>query len=241
MKKLLSTLFAIAMIGLALGQCDGAHSAIDDMSWVSCQGSENPNSSRTEEHWIMYDFGANYHLNESHFWNYNQSGETENGIATVAIDYSNDGQNWTWWGDLNLEEAPGSDYYYGEEGPNFEGLLAKYLLLSIVSNHGGPCYGFSEMKLQVDPGELDVDEPSAQVFEFGLHPNPARDMASVQVESGFGTQISLYSPTGALISNQLALSQVTRLDLRDLAPGVYLVEVVKSDGARAAQRLTVVN
>ena len=95
MKKLLSTLFAIAIVGLALGQCDGAHSAIDDMSWLSCQGSENPNSSRTEEHWIMYDFGANYHLNESHFWNYNQSGETENGIATVAIDYSNDGQNWT--------------------------------------------------------------------------------------------------------------------------------------------------
>ena len=97
------------------------------------------------------------------------------------------------------------------------------------------------MKHQVDPGKLDVDEPSAQVFEFGLHPNPARDMASVQVESGFGTQISLYSPTGALISNQLVLSQVTRLDLRDLASGVYLVEVVKSDGARAAQRLTVVN
>ena len=133
MKKLLFILLAISISGLSLSQCDGAHSSLGDLSWLSCQGTENPNSFRTQEHWIMYDFGANYHLNESHFWNYNQSGETENGIATVAIDYSNDAQNWTWWGDLNLEEAPGSDYYYGEEGPNFEGLVAKYLLLSIVS------------------------------------------------------------------------------------------------------------
>ncbi len=65
------------------------------------------------------------------------------------------------------------------------------------------------MKLQVDPGELDIYHPSVQVFEFGLNPNPARDMSSVQIDSGVGTQISLYSPTGALISNQLALSQLT--------------------------------
>ena len=44
-----------------------------------------------------------------------------------------------WWGDLNLEEAPGHDSYYGEDGPDFDGLLVRYLLLSVVSNHGGPC------------------------------------------------------------------------------------------------------
>ena len=59
----------------------------------------------------MYDFGVEYHQNESHFWNYNQSAETENGISIVAIDFFNDGQHWTWWGDLNLKEAPGIDYY----------------------------------------------------------------------------------------------------------------------------------
>ena len=234
MKKILSTLFAIAIVGLVLGQCDGAHSAIDDMSWLSCQGTENPNSSRTEEHWIMYDFGANYHLNESHFWNYNQSGETENGIATVAIDYSNDGQNWTWWGDLNLDEAPGSDDYFGEEGPNFEGLLAKYFCFR-SSNHGGPCYGFSRNNRLIQVNWM-LTSPAPRCLS----------LAHIQIQQetqaykliGFGTQISLYSPRS---SYQQPLALLVMRHLRDLAPGVYLVEVVKSDGARATQRLTVVN
>lgn len=241
MKKLLFTLLAISISGLSLAQCDGAHSSLDDLSWRSCQGTENPNSSRTQEHWIMYDFGGYYFLNESHFWNYNQAGETSNGISTIAIDYSIDSQDWNWWGDLNLDEAPGTDFYYGEEGPNFDGLLVRYLLLSVVSNHGGPCYGFSEMKIDVDPGVLEVDEPELEVFNFGLHPNPANDIANVQLENALGSQLTLYSPTGELILRQKTTSQITRLDLTDLATGIYLVEVVSTEGSRATKRLTVVN
>ena len=55
----------------------------------------------------------------------------------------------TIWGDINLEEAPGSENYFGEIGPDFEGLVVRYLLLSVTSNHGGNCYGFSEVKLDV--------------------------------------------------------------------------------------------
>ncbi len=241
MKKLLFILLAFSMSGIAISQCDGAHSALEDMSWLSCQGSENPNSSRTEEHWIMYDFGAFYYLSESHFWNYNQAGETANGIATIAIDYSENGQDWNWWGDLNLDEAPGSDFYYGEEGPDFDGLLVRYLLLSVVSNHGGPCYGFSEMKVQVDPGELDIEEPILEHLSFGLHPNPARDVANVQLENGFGSQLTLYSPTGELISRQTIRAQFTSINLIDLAPGIYMVEVIDTEGFRVTKRLTVVN
>ena len=241
MKKLLSIILAISISGWALAQCDGTHSALDDMSWLSCQGTENPNSTRTEEHWIMYDFGAFYYLNESHFWNYNQADETANGIANFAIDYSNDGENWTWWGDLSLDEAPGTDSYYGEDGPDFDGLLVRYLLLSVVSNHGGPCYGFSEIKIDVDPGVLDIEEPNLEVFSFGLHPNPAKEVVNVQIENGFGAQLTLYSPKGELIWRQTTTSQITRLDLINLAQGIYMVEVVDANGSRATKRLTVVN
>ena len=241
MKKLFTILLATIAGVIGFAQCDGSHNAMDDMSWLSCTGTENPNNSRIEEHWIMYDLGGFYHLGESHFWNYNQAGDTENGIATIAIDYSVDGVNWTWWGDLNLDEAPGSDSYYGEEGPDFDGLLTKYLLLTVVANHGGPCYGFSEMKIDAEPGVQDVDEPTVQAFEFGLHPNPAKDLASVQIENGFGSQLTLYSPTGQIVRSIYVTTQVTRIDLTDFAPGVYLVEVVGTDGPRATQRLTVVN
>ena len=189
----------------------------------------------------MYDFGDYYLLNESHFWNYNQADETANGIATIAIDYSVDGETWTWWGDLSLDEAPGTDYYYGEEGPDFDGLNVRYLLLSVVSNHGGPCYGFSEMKVEVDPGVLDVEEPALASFSFGLHPNPAQYFANIQLENGFGAQITLFSPKGELISRQMSMSQTTRLNLENLATGIYMVEVVDTDGSRETKRLTVVN
>ena len=77
------------------------------------------------------------------------SGETSRGVANMVVDWSLDGANWNYWGDINLEEAPGSENYFGETGPDFEGLVVRYLLLSVTSNHGGNCYGFSEVKLDV--------------------------------------------------------------------------------------------
>jgi hypothetical protein len=244
MKKLLIIILAFAAVragNTISAQCEGAHSAMDDYSWLSCQGTDNPNTSRTEEHWVLYDFGDYYFLNESHFWNYNKLEETANGISTMAVDYSIDGTEWNWWGDINLDEAPGNDMYYGEMGPDFDGLLVRYLLLSVVSNHGGPCYGFSEMKLEVDPGFVDIDEPTAQAFSFGVHPNPAKDFATVQLEGRVGAEITLYSPTGAIISKRFSTSYSTKLDLGDLSPGIYMVEVRDTDGARATQKLTVVH
>lgn len=244
MNKLIIILLSFAFGNTAneiYAQCEGAHSAMDDYSWLSCQGTDNPNTTRVEEHWVLYDFGDYYFLNESYFWNYNQIDETANGISTMAVDYSIDGVDWMWWGDINLEEASGNDMYYGESGPDFDGLLVRYLLLSVVSNYGGPCYGFSEMKLDVDPGFVGIDEPSAQAFNFGVHPNPANDFATVQLDGRIGSEITLYSPTGAIVSKRITTSYSTKLDLFDLAPGVYLVEVRDSDGARATQRLTVVH
>lgn len=241
MKKLALLTIAFCSFSVLSAQCVGTHSANEDDSWLSCQGTENPNSDRTEQHWIHYDFGDFYHLNGSHFWNYNKAEETANGVATIAIDYSYDGVNWMYWGDINLDEAPGTDYYYGQEGPDFDGLLASHLLISAVSNHGGPCFGFSEMKLDVDPGVQDVDEPSVQAFDFGLHPNPAKQFVSIQLEGMVGSDVNIYSPTGELVESLTNSALITRVDVGQYAPGLYMVEVVGQDGARATKRLTVVN
>ena len=88
---------------------------------------------------------------------------------------------------------------------------------------------------------LEVDEPELEAFNFGLHPNPANDIANVQLENALGSQLTLYSPTGELILRQKTTSQITRLDLTDLATAIYLVEVVNTEGSRATKRVTVVN
>ena len=97
------------------------------------------------------------------------------------------------------------------------------------------------MKIEVDPGVLEVDEIELEVFNVGLHPNPANDIANVQLENALGSQLTLYSPTGELILSQKTISQSTRLDLTDLATGIYLVEVINKEGSRATKRLTVVD
>lgn len=241
MKKLALLLLAFGSFSILSAQCEGSHSAHEDDAWLSCQGTTNPNPNRSEEHWILYDFGDYYHLNESHFWNYNKATETANGVSTISIDYSDDGVNWQYWGDINLDEAPGSDFYYGQEGPDFSGLLATHFLISAVSNHGGPCYGFSEMRLEVDPGVQDVDEPSVQAFDFGLHPNPAIEFVSIQLSEMYGADVHIYSPTGELVEVITNTGIITRLNVGQYAPGLYMVEVVSPEGSRSTKRLTVVN
>jgi hypothetical protein len=220
--------------------CEGAHSTSIDDSWLSCVETDNPNPDRSEGHWILYDFGDYYELNQSHFWNYNVLGETSRGVANMVVDWSIDGTTWNWWGDINLEEAPGSDSYFGEPGPDFEGLVVRYLLLSVTANHGGNCYGFSELKLDVNPGVVDIEEISIAAFEFGLHPNPARSHATLQLEAFIDTQVRLFSPDGKIIFSYSPTSATSKLDLTNLASGLYTVEVIDDSGARATQRLTVI-
>ena len=116
----------------------------------------------------------------------------------------------------------------------------RYLLLSVTSNHGGNCYGFSELRLDVDPGVVDVEQISIPAFEFGLHPNPARDHATIQLEVFNDTQVRLFSPEGKIIRSYSPRSATSQLDLTDLASGFYTVEVIDDSGARANQRLTVI-
>jgi hypothetical protein len=220
--------------------CEGAHSTSIDDSWLSCVETENPNPDRSEGHWILYDFGDYYELNQSYFWNYNVMGETSRGVANMVVDWSIDGTSWNWWGDINLEEAPGSDSYFGEPGPDFEGLVVRYLLLSVTSNHGGNCYGFSELRLDVNPGVVDIEEISLAAFEFGLHPNPARNHATLQLEAFIDTRVRLYSLDGKIILSYSPISATSKLDLTNLASGLYTVEVIDNSGARATQRLTVI-
>jgi len=97
------------------------------------------------------------------------------------------------------------------------------------------------MRLEVDPGVQGVDEPSIQAFEFGLHPNPARDYVSIQLDQTQGSDVYIYSPTGELVESITNSSIITRVDVGRYSPGLYMVEVVAQDGSKSTKRLTVVN
>lgn len=119
-----------------------------EFSWESCgTAAANPNPTRaTQNRWIKYDFNNTYTLNSTRIWNYNVAGETNKGFKNVTVDYSEDGNNWTTLGNsYSWQLAPGTSDYAGFVGMNFNGIKARYVLISAIDNWGGSCSGFSKI------------------------------------------------------------------------------------------------
>ena len=122
------------------------HSTNPKDAWLSCQSSISPNPNRGNNHWIQYDLGQVYVLHETHIWNYNVLNETTKGFRGVTIDYSIDGINWHPIGNYIWDQALGDKSYTGFDGPNFNGIQARYILITATSNWGdATCSGFSKI------------------------------------------------------------------------------------------------
>lgn len=157
-------LYLILCLWTVLGnaqQFPDRHSTSYTDAWLSCTPSANPNSDRGESHWIRYDLGATYVMSAITLWNYNDPMHLDNGVQDIAIDISSDGVNWMEAGTATINIAQGSSRYEGENIINLGGVPADYLLVTILSNHGGSCSGFSEIKVSsavVLPIELGYQE-----------------------------------------------------------------------------------
>ncbi len=133
------------------------HSTDWNDGWVSCTMTPNPNTVRGTSHWIQYDLGQNYILEEMHLWNSNEFGKTDRGIQEYYVDYSLDGLTWTELGLFNLDQASGSGFFEGNIGPDFDDTEARYVLITPISNHGGTCYGLAEIRINVQSSVVPVE------------------------------------------------------------------------------------
>ncbi len=126
-----------------------AHSNVWNDGWVSCQTSPNPNTVRGTGHWLLYDLGDPYFLDDTQIWNANEAGNTDRGMQDVVIDYSMNGNTWIELGTYQLAEAPGTNDYMGVVGPDFAGIKAQYVLVTVLTTWGDPCAGLAEIKFGV--------------------------------------------------------------------------------------------
>ena len=172
---LISVILALISFQMSWAQCDeDRHSTNIHESWLSCTQSNNPNSSRPNSHWIMYDLGQPTELYKSTIWNLNHPKYLNNGLQLVAFDYSTNGFNWTNFGNEVIPQAPGTSFYEGVDGPDFDGITARYVLLTGITNHGGDCYGLSEIRIYTEPG---ATNPNNLLFSLnaceneGIHYN----------------------------------------------------------------------
>lgn len=137
---------------LSFSQCfPDRHSTNVHDGWVSCSMSTHPNASLGNRHWIMYDFGQGINLYSSTIWNLNSPEHLSWNTQQAQIHYSLDGNIWSYYGNVIIPKATGDPFYEGSTGPDFGGILARYLVISPVSNYGGSCYGLGEIRINTEP------------------------------------------------------------------------------------------
>jgi len=141
--------------------CDGSgldingllHSTMTDDHWVNeCWPNNMGNPvGRTGSMWIQYTLNKIYQLNEMWVWNHNELGTqswVDRGLKKVKIDYSLDGNNWTYLGEFTFARAPGRGWlsswpsrvdpneYAHEVEVDFSGAGAKYVCITADVNEG---------------------------------------------------------------------------------------------------------
>lgn len=122
------------------------HSTNPNSSWLSCQPSPSPNPEHGVSHWIQYDFGGIYALSDAEIWNYNAAGASAQGFKDVIIDYSLNGTDWSNLGTFSWDQATGTSAYGGFDMSEFEGISARYVLFTALSNFDSSgCVGLSEV------------------------------------------------------------------------------------------------
>lgn len=242
MKKISTLLFSAAFVmatQYGFTQCEnGEHTTEVTDSWLSCTAGANPNPLRGNSHWIMYDLSTNYELNESHIWNYNVAGSTGRGIRNCYIDFSSDGMNWTEWGSVEIPQAPGSDLYTGLEGPDFDGAVTRFVLITVIDtwNNDG-CAGLAELRIDGNATSVSVEEQALLWME--MWPNPANDVLNLRNLSHGFSNVEIWNSAGELVLSTTMNLGVKTISLGNLAEGLYIVKA-STPGAQAFVRRFVI-
>lgn len=212
------------------------HSNVADDAWLSSTASQSPNPTRGVVHWIRYDLGETYSMHQSKFWNINTPGMTNAGANFMVIDYSIDGNTWYEWGRYTLPQSAGSTFYEGVAGPDFSGLVARYVLINVISNHGNSTlYGLSEIKIDVSPATVSVKDNLLKDVAIMAKPNPFSSQTMIEIKGidhldGLTYQCTdaagKIAASGKIHGKQVELSGI------GLSAGTYYFSVIHPGGIK---------
>ena len=132
----------------ALTQCaEDRHTTNLMDGWMSCNTSMNPHADLGDSHWIHYDLGYVYDIYSLKLWNISHPSFIKSGIRDAVFSSSMDGMNWTTIDTFTIPKAYYSGKYPGQLSVDLKGTTARHLIITALSNHGGACVGFSEIRM----------------------------------------------------------------------------------------------
>ncbi len=213
------------------------HDTRQEHQWLSCIATQSPNPQRGQSFWVMYDLGTFYELTTTKIWNFNEPGFVEQGITKLGIDYSLDGTSWKSLPDANLELASGERSYEGQPGPDLEGIVARYVLLTALETGttNSSCAGLAEVRFDIgDPVDLSSELPEASIEVF---PNPTKGQLVVILPNEAIETLQVYDAKGRIVLQQKPNAKRIELDLSVLPRGVYMINAITLSGERFQQRV----
>lgn len=242
-KILLIAIFIMATSVNVLAQCFlDRHNTTWYDGWISCTTSMNPNPVRGESHWILYDLNYPYELFQMHIWNINSPDYWADGMQDIVIDISNDGVTWTEVGEFQIPMADVTSTYEGIDLFDFAGTQAQYVLITGLSNHGGSCFGLSEIRIDVADEIVVVSntEPlTPACLTATIFPNPVSAASKAVISnicSSAPITYTIEDVSGRVIrSGQLTpTSDEVELNLNvlPLAAGSYILNVQQQGAVR---------
>ncbi len=129
-------------------------------SWISGEPVISPIDYRSDiGTWIQFDLGHIYQLAELWAWNFGYGDDSQMGLRDIIIDYSTDGLNWTELGRFEWENADPSQPNFGFKGADFNGINARYIMISIRDNWGGSQLALAEVKFNIGTGNTVAANP----------------------------------------------------------------------------------
>lgn len=232
MKTILSFFCFCFLCFSSIGQCFlDRHNTSTDQAWITCNNAPNPNTQRGFSQWIMYDFSEPQHLGKTHFWNINAVDKTSMGIKEAMIDYSWDGITWNEWGTFQLNQATGSGFYEGEEGPDLTGTNARFILITVFDNYGNICSGLSEVKIETLGVVTSSEDVVTEIDQLRAQPNPASNFSDIiiTVAAQQNITLNLVDLSGKILFEKnyhlSAGEQKIRLDVSSYPEGQYVVNI----------------
>lgn len=237
-KSIIFILFIILNIGKLHSQCHpDRHNTNWFDGWISCETATNPNSTRGDSHWILYNLNHKYKLGQMHVWNTNTPDFLEYGLKDVKIDVSDDGINWTEVGQFTFDKGLGLSTYEGFQGPNLDGFEAKFVLITALSNWGGDCFGLSEIKIDVNGTVSNFMSPdNNDCIAAELFPNPIINNSIVNIKLKCGNELIHYTIQDITGKNVLTGSikpynneAVIKNQFQELKAGSYILSLTQAN------------
>ncbi|MDI6450285.1 LamG-like jellyroll fold domain-containing protein [Anaerobaca lacustris] len=152
-----------AVDGSGLNAAD-QHSTNNTDMWLGGTGGAEPV-------WIQFEFDKVYLLHELQVWNYNVIFEMMLGFGfkDVTIEHSEDGVDWTAFGDVQFAQATARSNYTANTTVDLSGVAARFVRLTANSGWGMTGqFGLSEVRFLFVPVQAREPQPEAGAVDVSV-------------------------------------------------------------------------